>query len=73
MRESTHRILYVLANYSCIMNGVLPTTKVITVTPWWDTLLVVLISLSGVVMFSSLGVVGFLEFKKKKVINNSDN
>lgn len=73
MRESTHRILYVLANYSCIMNGVLPTTKVITITPWWDTLLVVLISLSGVVMFGSLGVVGFLEFKKKRVINNSDN
>lgn len=66
MRESTHRILYVLANYSCIMNGVSPTTKIIPITPWWDILLVTLLSISGVVMVASFGMIIFIQIKKPK-------
>jgi len=38
MRESTHRILYTVAN-SCAMNGFTADTKIVSVTPWWQTAL----------------------------------
>jgi len=41
MRQSTHRILYVIAN-SCAMNGFTADTKIVKVTPWWQTALIVL-------------------------------
>ena len=40
MRQSTHRILYVIAN-SCAMNGFTADTKIVKVTPWWQTALIV--------------------------------
>ena len=41
MRQATHRILYVVAN-SCAMNGFTAETKIVKVTPWWQTALIVL-------------------------------
>ncbi|WP_455501245.1 glycoside hydrolase family 3 C-terminal domain-containing protein [Gemmiger sp.] len=41
MRQATHRILYVVAN-SCAMNGFTADTKIVKVTPWWQTALIVL-------------------------------
>ena len=69
VRESAHRILYVQVNYSCAMNGVSPNSKIVTITPWWDTLLVGLIIASGAIAGASLVmafVVGFLPKKKKE-------
>ena len=39
MRESTHRILYTVAN-SNAMNGVTAETKIVSVTPWWKIALI---------------------------------
>ena len=38
MRESTHRILYTVAN-SNAMNGMGPNDRIVSVTPWWQTAL----------------------------------
>ena len=68
VREATHRILYVQVNHSCAMNGISPTSKIVTLTPWWDTLLFSLIIATGVIAGLSLVmtfVVGFIPKKKK--------
>ena len=39
MRESTHRILYVTANYSAIMNGISSADRVVKVLTWWQVML----------------------------------
>ena len=38
MREATHRILYTVANSSA-MNGMAPSSKIVTVIPWWRALI----------------------------------
>lgn len=40
MRESTHRILYVIANYSAAMNGMTPDTVVSMAGWWWRTAII---------------------------------
>lgn len=37
MRESCHRVLYVICNYSAAMNGVSANSEIVPVTPWWQT------------------------------------
>lgn len=37
MRESCHRVLYVICNYSAAMNGLSASTKIVPITPWWQT------------------------------------
>lgn len=47
VREATHRVLYVIVNHSCVMNGITSDTIIVAVTPWWDTALVVASAVSG--------------------------
>lgn len=47
IRESVHRILYVIGNYSAAMNGVSSSLEIKTVTPWWK---LTLYGLNGVVL-----------------------
>jgi len=54
IRESCHRILYVFANYSAVMNGVSPNTRVKSVTPWWKALIITM----EAVTFTVGGVAG---------------
>ncbi|MCD8307024.1 MAG: glycosyl hydrolase, partial [Clostridia bacterium] len=49
MREATHRILYVVCNFSAAMNGYSSNTKLIPVTPWWQSLLLAL-EIIGIVL-----------------------
>lgn len=54
MRESTHRILYTVAN-SNAMNGLSSTQEVVAVTPWWQTALYAICGLLGVLaVFSAV-------------------
>ena len=39
VRESAHRVAYVLANTSCAMNGISASGEIVPVTPWWKVLL----------------------------------
>lgn len=48
MRDSCHRILYVICNFSAAMNGVSPTGRVVFLTPWWRTLLHSIIGISAI-------------------------
>lgn len=68
VREATHRILFVQVNCSCAMNGISASSKIVTLTPWWDTLLNSLMIASGVIAGISL-VMSFVIVlipKKKK-------
>ncbi|MGM9537643.1 MAG: glycoside hydrolase family 3 C-terminal domain-containing protein [Candidatus Onthomonas sp.] len=47
MRQATHRILYTVAN-SHAMNGFTDETKIVAVTPWWQTALYVVDALVAV-------------------------
>jgi beta-glucosidase len=37
VRESCHRVLYAICNYSAAMNGLSASTKIVPITPWWQT------------------------------------
>ncbi len=47
VREAVHRVLYVTLNRSAVMNGVSPTSRVIPVTPLWQTALLAALILSA--------------------------
>lgn len=67
VRESTHRILYSICNYSIAMNGA--ESGVAYVAPWWQGAILGLEIASGVVAFGSLGVYiagRFLNTRKKE-------
>ena len=63
MREATHRILYTVAN-SNAMNGIAPSSKIVTVVPWWRALII------GVGVVAALGfvasIVMIVKTKKKQ-------
>lgn len=65
VRDATHRILYVQVNYSCAMNGLSANSKIVNITPWWDTLLLIVSITSGIIAILSLAFV-FIPLKKKK-------
>lgn len=64
IRESVHRYLYVVANYSAAMNGYDSNTRVIEVLTWWQITLI-----SVVTTFFALGaaaiVLSAVAYKKK--------
>ncbi len=64
MRQATHRILYTVAN-SNAMNGISSTTKVVAITPWWQTALYVLCGTMGVMTVVSAGMT-YRAIKRKK-------
>ena len=62
MREATHRILYTVANSSA-MNGIAPSSRIVSVIPWWRALII------GVGAVAALGfvasVIMLVKTKKK--------
>ena len=70
VRRATHRILYVVCNFSAAMNGISPTTIIVTITPWWETLLNAFIIASAVgVSASACAMVVFLVLEKRKPLS----
>ena len=65
VREATHRILYVIVNHDCVMNGISQSSRVISITPWWDTLLNALIIASIAISSISLVLI-IIKFPSKK-------
>ncbi len=64
MREATHRVLYTVANSSA-MNGLAPSSKIVSVLPWWKALIYGV----GVVAALGLGASIFMIVKTKKKAN----
>ena len=56
VREATHRVLYVIANNSSVMNGVEATDEFIVIMPWWQVTLITLIAVSAFVTCASAGL-----------------
>ena len=68
MRESTHRILYVIANYSAAMNGIAPGDKILPIMTWWEITVVSIVVVFAVFTAASLAmyVVSVIKGKKHK-------
>lgn len=64
MRQASHRILYTVAN-SNGMNGISANTKIVPVTPWWQTALIgVDVTLGALTLISAFMLVGKIRKKK---------
>ncbi|HBN12351.1 MAG TPA: glycosyl hydrolase [Clostridiales bacterium] len=66
MRESCHRILYNVCNYSAAMNGYSSTTKLERVYVWWEKAVISLLTVSCVLAAASLTMLILSEIKNKK-------
>ncbi|MBO4540373.1 MAG: glycoside hydrolase family 3 C-terminal domain-containing protein [Bacilli bacterium] len=66
VREAVHRVLYVTVNYCCAMNGITADTKIVAVTPWWDTTLVAASIALGVLAGASLALYVVFQLKAGK-------
>lgn len=66
MRDATHRILYTVAN-SHAMNGIGPDTRIVKVTPWWQTALIVLDAVLGLLTAACVVMLVLKIRNRKKV------
>lgn len=66
MRNATHRILYTVAN-SNAMNGIDADTRIVAVTPWWQTALIALDIVLGVLLVGSVAML-VRSIRKKKAM-----
>ena len=66
MRESCHRILYAVANYSAAMNGFSETTRVIRVYTWIEILITTLDIVFAVLAAGSLAMLLVSKIKERK-------
>ena len=77
IRESTHRVLYVLTKTNA-MNGLSASTRIVTLTPWWRTTITALIiSFAALTAASAtMLVLSFVFGKNKKIkieVENDEN
>ncbi|MCD8308106.1 MAG: hypothetical protein LUD51_07785 [Clostridia bacterium] len=73
MREACHRILYAVCNYSAAMNGISSSTKLVSVTPWWQILILVLEIAALVFAVASVAVyVVAIVFSRRKPQDGTD-
>lgn len=65
MRTATHRILYTVVN-SHAMNGMDADSRVVAVTPWWQTALIVVdVALAALTIFSAVKLTGAIRRRKR--------
>lgn len=67
MREAAKRILYNVCNYSAAMNGYSTTTRTIIIMPWWQ---IVLISVVTVFAAATVGCVTMIVVSEVKLRKN---
>ncbi len=65
-REACHRMLYTAVN-SAVMNGLSASSRVVSVTPWWQILLVTLDVILGVLAVAGSVMLVLTIIKKNKV------
>ncbi|MCF0230324.1 MAG: fibronectin type III-like domain-contianing protein, partial [Parasporobacterium sp.] len=70
MRESSHRILYTIANYSAEMNGISSDTKIEVKAEWWRTLMITAAYVLGAlsIIFIALYICSIIYVYKKDKI-----
>ncbi len=73
MREATHRILYVVCNYSAAMNGISSNTVLVPVTPWWQILLTTLEVIAIILVIGSAAVYVVAEVLKHRKPKGRDS
>ena len=66
MRDASHRILYVTANFSSAMNGISPDTVIESATWWWKIACIALLCVLGTLTCASTAIWIKYEIKKKK-------
>ena len=66
MRETAHRVLYSVVNYSSAMNGISSNTAISANIPWWQTLLITLDVVFAVTTVACAALYGISLFKERK-------
>ena len=72
LKESMHRLLYVIANYSAAMDGYSNLTRLQSVVVWWKALIIALTVIFVVITVVSLAMFVLCEIDKRKNIFASD-
>lgn len=70
MREASHRILYVVANYSAATNGMTPETPVGETSWWWSNTIIAAMSVTGALAAVCVGMYVASEILEKKRITS---
>lgn len=75
IRESSHRILYVVCNYSSAMNGLSSSDRVVEITPWWGVTLIAVEAVFGVLTGGAavMLALSFLYERKQRREGYSEN
>jgi len=63
MREASHRMLYVVCNYSAAMNGISSADRVVLIMPWWQILLTTLLSVFAVLAAAGIAIWVYFDVK----------
>lgn len=69
MRESTHRILYVMCNFSASMNGISESTWIEIIPAWWDTTLTVALISVSILTAGAIAMMIISTIKKERTKN----
>lgn len=67
LRDANHNFYYAFAN-SLLMNGISSNTRVITLTPWWQTALIALVAVLAVCTVLALAAYVLTTIRYKKVV-----
>ena len=65
MRTAAKRIMYQTV-WSCAMNGISSDTKIVQITPWWETALYTADAVVGVLFLACLAWTAIALLKKKR-------
>ncbi len=66
MRDASHRILYIVCNYSAAMNGISLTSQIVTITPWWQIVVYALQAVGGILTLVSIVTYSIARRKERK-------
>lgn len=66
MREASHRILYVVSNYSAALNGMTPDTAVGESSWWWSTAIIAAVCVTGILAAGCIGMYAASSISEKK-------
>ncbi len=65
IREATHRMLYIFANYSASLNGFSASTRFVRILTWWESLVIALNVVFGLLAIGSTTMLVISTFKKE--------
>lgn len=70
MREASHRILYVVANYSAALNGMTPDTSVGETSWWWSNAIMAGVCTAGALAAVCIAMYGISAYRERRHVTS---